>query len=106
MVEDPMNSSAPLGGGLVRSICSKAAMSFSQRSKLCVASADMAQRPTDKTSQQASETGFRKFKFITFFAFRFGMAGPRIERTKSASTQSLGNSQQDRRKACFGAPCL
>src|SRR5580765_3379252 len=53
MVEEPMNSNAPLGGGFVRSPCSKAEISFSQRAKLLFVSTQHATRPGASNKQAA-----------------------------------------------------
>src|SRR2546428_12663676 len=52
IVEDPMKSCAPLGGGLVRSVCSKAEISFSHLPKSCGACAD---RPAGELTNRKIE---------------------------------------------------
>src|SRR5438128_4225850 len=52
IVEDPMKSCAPLGGGLVRSVCSKAEISFSHLPKSCGACAD---RPAGELTKRKIE---------------------------------------------------
>src|SRR2546425_997989 len=54
-----MKSSAPLGGGLVRSICSYAAISFSHFPKSCSASAHMAARPSFKNKKPSESKATR-----------------------------------------------
>src|ERR1051326_761553 len=92
IVDDPMNSSPSFGGGFVRSLCSKAVMSFSHFSKLCTDSPDKAKSDCATTNQQTSGN-----KIVGFICCSLCQKRGPVQEATCLQPQSCG----ERRKCYF-----
>src|SRR5215468_851060 len=81
MVEEPMNSTAPLGGGLVWSVLSKAAISCSHRVKLCSAATQTAWLKAKVTQKSGKRLEWR------FMGWIGNRSQPVLQSTRGLSNQ-------------------